>query len=508
METDATTHTIKLEVSDSTEFEQTVQFLTEEVLGNFKLKTIDGDLYFFERGIYKIRKEATLTAWIEKRMTELGYQDKYSIKLSNEVLFHVKNRTYTPPEEVEKYRYTIAFENGYLDIKKFLETGQLTLEDYEIINTNSAMKELPNGSIDFFQRAIITPIDSAAEKIVLHKLPVFVAPEPLAAAMDIYSMGKLFCPKIFKFFSETAGAENVVLQFEKIGYAMLPENPLNMAFMEVGDGSNGKSTFLRLLSVIIGPANISNITLQQMCDEPFMASYMYHKLANISADLPKFSIKYTGTFKMATGEDVINADRKHRDPIQFQSYAKPLFAANELPKVSDNTGAWWRRWIVTEYPNKFSPNPDLFNELLEEKNHAAIVALYALRQLMIKRRFSVREDANFEEVWKKRASSTYRFIKEASDEGIYTLGATLKVEKDVLYDDYTEWVDDPVSKTVFTKELEQTFRIKPTRIRTPAGQKQFYVGIGKSEAHLSETTDTHAESLMNPAFEPESQEES
>ncbi len=80
------------------------------------------------------------------------------------------------------------------------------------------------------------------------------------------------------------------------------------------------------------------------------------ELANIFADLPKQPLKYTGVFKMLTGEDEICADRELRDPIYSKNYTKLIFSANKLPEVIDQTYAFWRRWIVVEFPNRSLDN--------------------------------------------------------------------------------------------------------------------------------------------------------
>jgi len=479
-ETTSMHNRVEIKLKDPTDFEQLVQFLTEETTSHFYIKTINGDLHFFERGVYVAREDRFLAAWLEKKVREYNYEDKYSTKIVNEVIFHVKNRTYTPIEELEKYHFTLAFDNGFLDLKKFVETGDIFMEDFETLEMENYqfLHEQKDGTIEYGLHARITPIASAAEKIVLHKIPITIVNEPLIKGMSIDEAAKLFTPKTYRFFQETVGDENIPLQYEKIGYALWPEQTLQMAFMEVGSGSNGKSTFLRLLSSILGENNFSNVALQDL-NERFGKAEIFRKLANICADLPKWAIKDTGPFKMLTGEDRIRADRKHKEPINFVSYATPFFAANELPRVSDDTYAFWRRWILTEYPNTFktSDNPTLFDDLLAEKHRTALIALYALRRVLLAKKFTISSDSDFKETWKRRASSVYRFIREAEEEKTIALETDAKTQKEDLYDLYTNWVEDPVDKAIFTKEIEKDFNIKPIRMRVDGKKEQFYQNI-------------------------------
>ncbi len=102
---------------------------------------------------------------------------------------------------------------------------------------------------------------------------------------------------------------------EIIGYTLYPRYILHKAFMLHGSGSNGKTTYLRLLNDILGENNVSSISLQEISERPFSRVPLHNKLANIFSDIPAQPLKYTGYFKVLTGEDSISADRKNRDYI-------------------------------------------------------------------------------------------------------------------------------------------------------------------------------------------------
>ena len=51
-------------------------------------------------------------------------------------------------------------------------------------------------------------------------------------------------------------------------------------------------------------------------------------------------------FKMVTGGDPIFAERKHGQPFSFVSNATPFFSANEPPLSSDQTQAYFDRWVI------------------------------------------------------------------------------------------------------------------------------------------------------------------
>jgi phage/plasmid-associated DNA primase len=90
-----------------------------------------------------------------------------------------------------------------------------------------------------------------------------------------------------------------------------------------------------MLREILGEHNIASVPLQAFTnlDYRFLWTRLVGKLANIFADLPKAALSYTGVFKVLTGEDCLDLDRKSREPIGcYTNYAKMIFSANELPK--------------------------------------------------------------------------------------------------------------------------------------------------------------------------------
>jgi phage/plasmid-associated DNA primase len=40
-------------------------------------------------------------------------------------------------------------------------------------------------------------------------------------------------------------------------------------------------------------------------------------------------------------------------------------SANGLPRTDDNSWAFWRGVVVLDFPNRFTPNPVLRNELVD-----------------------------------------------------------------------------------------------------------------------------------------------
>lgn len=310
------------------------------------------------------------------------------------------------------------------------------------------------------------------------------------------------CPKIEKFLSEIVDEENIPILYEIPASCLLQSPQYHHAYMLSGEGSNGKSTYLTLIERFLGKSNISNVSLQELCNDRFKASQLVGKLANIYADIPKYPIKYTGKFKMLTGGDRMTVEKKYKDPFEFTNTARLIFSANELPEVSDQTFAFWRRWIVIEFPNKFPPNPDLIDELTTEEELSGFLnkVLFALTSIEIRgvRRTDVIERSM--EMWMKKANSVYAFVKDCIETNV----AGFEI-KDVVYNSYINYCEEnnlkAMPKNKFSMELHRFASASPGRRRIEGKLVYVYEGIklkcaGEAgEEEKSEKSDVEIESL-------------
>jgi len=161
------------------------------------------------------------------------------------------------------------------------------------------------------------------------------------------------CPEIKKFLEEILEPSDIEKMIELIGYCLYRRYKIAVFTIFLGTGRNGKSTLLNLINTFLGRENVSHVTLQQLDQDRFAASELYGKLANTAGDIPDRPIKYTGWIKQLTGDDIITAQKKHRDHFSFRNYAKLIFSANKLPATYDDTTAFFRRALVINFPNEF-----------------------------------------------------------------------------------------------------------------------------------------------------------
>jgi putative DNA primase/helicase len=153
---------------------------------------------------------------------------------------------------------------------------------------------------------------------------------------------------------------------ECIGYCFYRANSFNKGFILIGEKSNGKSTFLKVLTKILGEQNISSLDLRNLGDR-FSKVSLYRKLANIGDDISDEFIPDASLFKKITDGGRIQAEKKGQDPFEFNPYVKLIFSANNMPRIKDKTGAVLRRLVIIPFNATFSKDAPDYDPFIKYK---------------------------------------------------------------------------------------------------------------------------------------------
>jgi P4 family phage/plasmid primase-like protien len=288
--------------------------------------------------------------------------------------------------------------------------------------------------------------------ILLPKSPVWGFTYSLPVKYDKHAPKK----KVLEFIKSVVSEEDQDMLIQIPAQALMQDENYQLSYLLTGGGSNGKSTFLTFITKLVGKENTTAISLQGLIEDKFKAAELQGKLLNIYADLPSTSVKTTGGFKILTGGDSIAVERKYGDPFVMVNKAVFIFSANELPQVDDGTFAFWRRWAVIDFPNKFAVDTDFVKQLMTDENLSGFLNLVIDRMGEISKN-SVKRSTKVEkimEAWKSRSNSAYAFVKNKllRDNNTY-------VSQTGLFNEYTRYCEEfdmtPVSKIKFTSEVEK-----------------------------------------------------
>ena len=143
--------------------------------------------------------------------------------------------------------------------------------------------------------------------------------------------------------TDKGDCRQLVLQ-EFFGYTLVSDCHLNKMLVLHGDGGNGRSTITEPWEAMLGSENVSDVPLESLGTEYRLWS-LKGKLANFSGELQYMNKMHEGMVKRIVSGEVIDANRKHKDPAKFRPTAKLVVNTNDMPQVQDPTEAMWDRLI-------------------------------------------------------------------------------------------------------------------------------------------------------------------
>jgi len=136
---------------------------------------------------------------------------------------------------------------------------------------------------------------------------------------------------------------------EYIGYCLLHwDIPLHKALFIVGPTASGKSTLLKIVCKLL--AKIATVAPQGLVDNRFKSSELEGAWANIRSDISSELMKNIGLFKELTAGDQIYVEEKHQQGYMMEPTAKHIYSANQLPSISTDDDAFYRRILLVPFP--------------------------------------------------------------------------------------------------------------------------------------------------------------
>ncbi len=403
--------------------------LVKDLLAEYYLATLvdTHEILVYRNGIWKPRGQEFIERECQRRVDSEDLLTRYKI---NEVLGHIQRTTYCDRSTFNREKWVINLENGLLDVRT---------------------KELKPHTPKLFSTI---------------RIPVTYDPQA-------------DCPGIKQFLREVLKPEDIPIVEELFGYCLIPDYSIQKAFLFLGDGANGKSTFLELLKSFLDKDNCAHISLQDIESQRFAAAELFGKLANLFADIPSTKLPHVGLFKMLTGGDSIGAEKKFKDRFAFNNYARLIFSTNKPPKVEEDTLAFWRRWIFINFPNKFEgkkADKRLILKLTKKEELSGLLntALGGLERLLNLQGYSHELSAEEIAEWYQRASDPiYVFVEDVCE-----ANPDAWISKDDLYDAFAEYCDRQniprIGKESFGRALKNARNVHATSQRRGTRGAQTY----------------------------------
>lgn len=247
-------------------------------------------------------------------------------------------------------------------------------------------------------------------------------------------------PLFDKFLSQILSPDYIEYTWEMLGYMLFSGNPLQVAFMLLGNGRNGKGTLMRVIEHMLGPANCAAVDLDSLSNNRFAAASLFGRIANLAGDIDPTFQENTGKFKKLTGGDMLDAEEKHRQSFRYTCWAVPMFSANKAPGSADTSFGYLRRWKIIKFDRQITDSevdPDLDDKLAAELPAVAARAVEALRVLMVRRNFkSEGEVAQGEADFATKIDQVRQWVEEEC-----TLTEDHRELQTTCYSTYKMWAD-------------------------------------------------------------------
>jgi len=367
-----------------------IAVLTGEFLMKYKpIFFLGGDLYSYENGVYITGETVNTDA--KKFIYTLA--NEYGVNISpsnvNKVLKRVYDSSAISSYEINKTPERIVVNNGILDTKNRI-----------LYDHNPEEKHIIKISVDYDPEAKITPEYEEFLKTTFE------------------------------------GVEwQIPVVQEMFGFCLYKEYFIEKFFFLVGDGGNGRSILLNILTEFLGMNNIAGMTLHEVCKPPDLHTLisLHGKLANLCGETGTGELKDLANIKRATGGDLIRSRDLYKPWIEFYNYAKFIFSMNEPPIIFDGTRGRKRRMVILDFPVKFEAGKNakdkevLKAELLKPESLSGILnwALEGLDRLLKNREFSdERSEAIMTLDYERKSNPVRYFVHDHVDDVMKGLNNT------------------------------------------------------------------------------------
>jgi P4 family phage/plasmid primase-like protien len=358
-------------------------YLVEYILNNYHMFVIAKVPYIYDHGVYRIDESETMLKAI---IRSLVFRKLIKIDLIERIyrLIITTNSIQKSYDDLNNYpKHWINFRNGFFDVREW--------------------KMYPH-SPDYYS---------------INQMPHEFNPD-----------AEVYGEVTQKFIEYTIPDESDrQMMWEFYGYCMTVDCSLQKFLIFKGQGGTGKSKLIHIVEEMVGYENRSSISMQQL-NERFYPAMLLGKTLNACADIPSKAMEAVDGIKKATGEDSLFAERKGKDGFSFNSYAKLIFSANEIPiNIEEKSEALYRRMMIIKVERKPETiNVSLQSELDKEIDYSIMTACKALREMYQRGKFSesTNSRSNVKELHMEADSVTaFLFEKTKDVKDKYTKSATL-----------------------------------------------------------------------------------
>lgn len=247
---------------------------------------------------------------------------------------------------------------------------------------------------------------------------------------------------------------------EFIGYIFIRQRTLKLekSLILYGTGANGKSVFFEIITALLGPANVSNFSLQSLTNETgYQRAKLTNKLLNYASEIsPKMD---STIFKQLVSGEPVEARLPYKDPFILVDYAKLVFNTNELPKDTEQNEAFFRRFLIIHFAITIPPeerDPRLATEIVANELPGVFNwVLGGLRRLLVQKKLTHSDEIEkMGKAYRLQSDSVQLFLVDEDYEKAPNAEFRLKL----LYQQYKDYCESYGYKTCALKTFSERLK--------------------------------------------------
>jgi|GEM_PF-2428521 len=239
-------------------------------------------------------------------------------------------------------------------------------------------------------------------------------------------------------------AEGIACLQEWFGHLLTADTRLQKILLLIGPRRGGKGTIFRILSALLGPANVAGPTLGSLAQN-FGLQPLLGKTVAMVSDARMSSRSDTATIVerllSISGEDAQTIDRKHLSPVTVKLSTRFILATNEMPRLNDASGALAGRFVVLPLTQSFYDKEDhtLTDRLLRELPGILLWAIEGWKRLQTQKRFTAPTSGEtLSRALDDLGSPIGQFLRDRC----IIVGTNLSVPKADLYREWKSWCEE------------------------------------------------------------------
>jgi putative DNA primase/helicase len=289
------------------------------------------------------------------------------------------------------------------------------------------------------------------------------------------------CPQWERFLLHVLGGDTDLMWFlqKAIGYSLTGDTREQCLFFLYGLGQNGKSTFLHILSSLLG----------SYAEQTDFSTFAHKEGEGIRNDLARIRGARTVMaveagegkrldevlVKRLTGGDTITARFLYAEYFSYTPTFKIWFAANHKPTIHGTEKAIWRRIRLIPFQVAVSEeekDPELGKKLLDELPGILRWAVFGCRAWQVEGLLPPCSVIEATEGYKTEQDALLDYLEERC-----LISEQLSVSARVLYDDYVAWCGKtkPIGINGFSLRMKERGIISE---RSTLTRKMTWKGIG------------------------------